>query len=524
MVSGRGRLIMRATRREATAVALLCAMTLVVAAAAPARADIGLIVQEPIGALGFFTRVGHVGVYLSRICPDASPVRMRICRPGERGGVVSRYSALSEHEDYDWAIMPFEEYMHGFGSPELAPLFGAPKLQRVIEDLNFRPLFADTLAGSGDGRPPAGQWTKALATRFDRSLHIFFVATSPADDAAIVAAFNGAANHSRFNFFYRNCSDQAKGIFDLIWPEEQIGSRTSGVTMQTPKGLAKAIVDRADTHPDLQLRVRRYSQLPGTYPRSRSVLFPMENAYKSIAFAPWWFFGGFREVALASMFYHQVVAPFSVNTAEKDFLTPRLGQLTLEQHRLRRQQDDIRLALATSQRHDARRSRLLVQDASVYRRLGEVAREKRDEFERVQGSTRRWQAREREFEAIVRAVDWRRVAPRDLADMLTTRTPHGTSSSGLFRYFDAHGEFYVDPASRGPWMRLALADGRMYATGLSMSQIGEGDSRVAALILVAVLDYALHEPAERRSDVETLDGLFAAFTDVARALPRKGRA
>jgi hypothetical protein len=68
-----------------------------------------LIVLEPIRALGFFTRVGHAGTYLSNICPDGSPVRMRVCRPGESGGVVSKYAPLSEDEDYDWAIVPFEE-------------------------------------------------------------------------------------------------------------------------------------------------------------------------------------------------------------------------------------------------------------------------------------------------------------------------------------------------------------------------------------------------------------------------------
>jgi len=515
---------MRKTRGDGLTAALLLVLSLVFVSAAPARAEIGLIVQEPIGALGFFTRVGHTGVYLSDICPDGSPVRMRLCAPGERGGVLSKYSLFSEYEDYDWAIMPFDEYMHGFGSPDLAPLFGTPGLQRVIEDHDFGELFAQTLKSSSTGRLPEGQWRKALATRFDRTLYIFSVATSPTDAAAIVAAFNGAANKSRFNFFYRNCSDQAKGIFDLMWPDDKIGNRTSGVTMQTPKGLAKALVDRAETHPDLHLRVRRYSQLPGTYPRSRPVLFPMENTYKSIAFAPWWFFGGFREVALVSMLYHQVVTPFSVITAAKDFITPRAAQLTLEQHRLGRQQDQIRLVLATSGRREPPRPTLLVLNASVFRRLGEIAREKQAEIDRVQGSARHWQALEREFAATAQTVDWRHVAPRELAEAITTGALRGQSSNRLFRYFDTHGEFYVDRENRGPWMRLAFDDGRIYATGLSMSHVGEGDPRVAALIQVAVLDDVLHERPAHRANVETVDGLFAAFTRAARTLPRKGDA
>jgi hypothetical protein len=50
------------------------------------RADTGVIVLEPIGALGFFTRVGHAGTYFPNICQDGSPIRMRLCVPGEIAG------------------------------------------------------------------------------------------------------------------------------------------------------------------------------------------------------------------------------------------------------------------------------------------------------------------------------------------------------------------------------------------------------------------------------------------------------
>jgi hypothetical protein len=42
-----------------------------------------------------------------------SPIRMRLCLPEESGGVMSKHSPLSDHEGYDWAIVPFEEYLHG---------------------------------------------------------------------------------------------------------------------------------------------------------------------------------------------------------------------------------------------------------------------------------------------------------------------------------------------------------------------------------------------------------------------------
>jgi hypothetical protein len=190
--------------------------------------------------------VGHTGTYLSNICQDGSPIRMRLCLPGESGGVVSKYSPLSEYENFDWAIVPFEEYMHGLASADFAPMIGTPKLQTAIERYNFGPLFSRALKTSPGEVLPDGQWKAALATRFDRNIYIFTVTTSAADDAVIIAAFNAAPNKSRFNFFYRNCSNQAKAIFALILPQvDTIGDRTSGITMETPKGLAKALVNQS---------------------------------------------------------------------------------------------------------------------------------------------------------------------------------------------------------------------------------------------------------------------------------------
>jgi hypothetical protein len=250
---------------------------------------------------------------------------------GRYAEVEQLLGALAQAAKGDLAIVPFEEYMHGFGSPNFAPMIGTRKLQSAIERYNFGPLFSRALKTTRIGELPEGQWKAALATRFDRNIYIFTVETTGADDAIIVAAFNSAPNKSRFNFFYRNCSNQAKSIFDLILPHiDTIGDRTSGVTMETPKGLAKALVGRALEHPELRLRVRRYAQIPGTFSRSRDVLFPMENTYKSFGFAPSWFFGGFREVALGAMFYHQVLSPFGMLESSRNFISPRAAQLTLE--------------------------------------------------------------------------------------------------------------------------------------------------------------------------------------------------
>jgi len=113
---------------------------------------------------------------------------------------VIRSSTLSENEDYDWAIVPFEEYMHGFTSLDLAPLFGTRRLQYALERYDFGPVLGRALSITAAGAVPDGQWKAALATRFDRSIDVFSVETTPAADAAIVAEYYAPPNKSRFDF------------------------------------------------------------------------------------------------------------------------------------------------------------------------------------------------------------------------------------------------------------------------------------------------------------------------------------
>jgi hypothetical protein len=496
---------------------LLLATGFLLATAAPSHADVGVIIHEPIGPLGFFTRAGHVATYLSNICPDDSPVRMRLCRPGEHGGVVSKYTPFSEHEDYDWAIVPLEEYLHGFGSPALAPVIATRNLELAIQRYQFGPLFSLAMRSESDGTLPDGEWKSTLAARFERALFIFSVSTTPADDEAIVAAFNAAPNKSRFNFFYRNCSDQAKAILDLALPSgDPIGDRIDGMTMETPKGMAKALVDRALNRPDFHLSVSRYAQLPGSFSRSREVLFPLENMYRSLGYAPYWFFGGFREVALAAMVYHQVIAPFSLLSASRDFISPRATELTLEQHQLRRRQDDVRDAFAVAS-DPARRRMLSELSASTATRLRALRREKTAEVELVEGSSAQWRELEGKFRTLVRGVSWTRFAPREALDEFEHYDANGDLSGELLRYVEARGTFEIQ-ADRGAWLTLPLGDGEVCSTGVSESQLLDGDPRLAALILASAIDYNLGQPDGRRDEFARVSALVTLFQEAVRRI------
>lgn len=83
----------------------------VVSLCPPARADVGVILNESLksGLSSKIVAAGHSAVYLSRVCP-VSPVRLRLCEPGEQGSVISTYSNFDEDQRFQWNIVPLSVF------------------------------------------------------------------------------------------------------------------------------------------------------------------------------------------------------------------------------------------------------------------------------------------------------------------------------------------------------------------------------------------------------------------------------
>jgi hypothetical protein len=69
-------------------------VTLVLAICATrAQADAALLMEEPYGEFGRYNPTGHSAIYLNHVCAE-SPVKLRACRTGEHGVVISRYHRI----------------------------------------------------------------------------------------------------------------------------------------------------------------------------------------------------------------------------------------------------------------------------------------------------------------------------------------------------------------------------------------------------------------------------------------------
>jgi hypothetical protein len=483
----------------------------------PCSADVGVLVLEPIKTLGYLTRSGHSATYLSNICPDGSPVRMRLCHAGELGGVVSKYTPISENGDYDWAIVPVERFLNGVASPDLAPLIATEKLREAIEAGNFAPVFASAIQLTADGSRPDGEWKATLATRFDRTIYSFAIATSRDDDRRIVEIFNSATNRSHFNFFYDNCSDQTRSVFSIVLPHSaDVGDRRSGMSMETPKGLVKALVQLALTHPEMKLHAERYVQLPGLSPRSREVLFPMENAYRNLSFAPYWVFGGFREFALGAFVYHQVISRFSVRGAFEQFLSPEASGLTLARYQMK-ESGGQRETPSEPGIWGGGASSVVVRPSTVSGSQ-DLESEWRAQVSHVLGSKAQWTNLEREFRAITSKAARQAMWPDDVRMWLRKSKSTGVLSRRLLERFEADGRYSIDVLGPGPWMTIRLFD-RDSSTGLSLAMIGQGDPALAVLVLAAAIDYDLAVAERHRPPIDQVEWLLSLLRTEEKRLP-----
>ena len=178
------------------AVALLLACVIV----PRAYADAGVILNESLDtSVARITGSGHSAIYLSRICPADSPVKLRLCRPGEQGSVISNYTTLGEDQPYEWNIVPLSVFLYGVEDPDNRPMIGSQKIKHLLEE-RYREKFLAGYCDSESCRTSGkAEWREMVGATISRSLYIFVVKTTVEQDEALIAEFNSAPNVNHFN-------------------------------------------------------------------------------------------------------------------------------------------------------------------------------------------------------------------------------------------------------------------------------------------------------------------------------------
>jgi hypothetical protein len=252
-------------------------VVLLMACAGMANASATLLLEEPYGKLGFFTATGHAAVYLSNICAE-TPLKLRPCKHGELGVVISRYDGVG---GYDWLAIPLIPYLYAVDREEDIPLYADPKLASFLRDQYRRKHLEDVIPDAAHGATPGGNWYELVGTSYDRTVYAFEIETSSAQDAAFIDKYNSLPNESHFHTVSRNCADFAKDVINFYYPRATHRSVVADVGITTPKQIAKTLVKYGARHAKLEFSRYVIPQVPGLEARSAPVHGVVESFLKS---------------------------------------------------------------------------------------------------------------------------------------------------------------------------------------------------------------------------------------------------
>jgi hypothetical protein len=241
-----------------------CVVTFV--GGATSRAAVSLLLEQPYGKLNLINPAGHSAIYLDHVCAE-TPVKLRPCRVGEAGVVLSRYHGI---RGYDWVAMPLVPYLYAVNEvpeiPESIDRAGEIQLREV-----YRRQYLQTIAPDrGDGSAPGGNWYELLGSAFDRTIYGFRVNTTATQDAQLIAAFNDRKNIELYNGLFHNCADFARVTLNRFYPHAVRRNYIADFGLTSPKSVARSLSHYAAKHLEAGLKVFMIPQVRGDLPRSHS--------------------------------------------------------------------------------------------------------------------------------------------------------------------------------------------------------------------------------------------------------------
>jgi hypothetical protein len=456
------------------ALALLCICS-------RAWGDVGIVLNDSLDtSVARVTGSGHSAVYLSRICP-ASPIRLRLCRPGENGSVISNYTTLGEDQPFEWNIVSFNTFVYGVPDPENRPLFASWKIKHLMETNYREKVLGEYCASRHCQTSGSAEWREMVGASSERTFFILTASTTLQQDLDLIAKYNSMPNVNHFNAVKRNCADFAKDVINTYFPHAVHRNIFSDFGLSSPKGIARSFAHYADERPEMHYYVMHFAQLPGTIKRSSDPREGMEQLYRSKKLA----------VPLLAESYPEVPG----GAAGLYLLTGRFNpEHEFERHATSRESElDYQASLAKSDDDEAREAQL---------KLAEL-RERAD----VVGTTAAWKAYREGFDSIVEA------AVRD------GLIPDRASLGHVFKDLSEHGMAYADDRG-GLWMKLQEKDGTSRVVGVSPSTVlaPGSDRKLALAIILANVQDELKTSARRR---ETMPDFQLTWTLLKRAQSQK---
>jgi hypothetical protein len=258
---------------------VLLIMFVLAAGASRALADAALLMEEPYGEFGFFNPTGHSAVYLNHVCAE-SPVKLRTCRPGEYGVVISRYHRIG---GFDWIAIPLVAYLYAVDQVGDIPVTADARLESRLRDeyrRNHLLLIAPDVSEK-QGEIPKGDWIQLIGASYDRKIYGFQIETTLQEDQHLVALLNEGGNVNHFNLFFHNCADFSRTLLNAYYPHAVRRNFVVDFGLTTPKQDARSLTKYAKRHRELTFSTFVIPQVSGTIRRSKPTDGVLESLIKS---------------------------------------------------------------------------------------------------------------------------------------------------------------------------------------------------------------------------------------------------
>ena len=425
-----------------------------------AHADVGVVLNESLdSSIDKLTGTGHSAVYFSRICPE-SPVKLRLCRSGELGSVMSNYINIGEDQPFEWNIVSLSMYLYGVEDPRNRPVFGSYKVKHLLEERYRAKYLTAYCEGPACTTSYKAEWREMVAATLIRSIYIFVVDTTVEQDRELIAEFNSSSNKNHFNGITNNCADFTRRVINTYFPHATNSDYINDFGMTSPKAIARSFTRYAVRHTEANFRVLHFAQVPGTIKRSTECRAGTEQLYHSKKFLiPMIIFADHELPVVAA--YYVLTGRFNPEHELEEYPTAEAKEI------------EHQIQLAKAKRDNARARHLKLVESQ--------------ERARVVGTSEEWKEYRKAFDSITEEAIRSEIVP-DKKDL-----------NRLFKHIDEAGIPLVD-GNGAVWIEISDGDGTSSKVGLSESNALApiSDSRLAYRLILARINYMLKSPKHSR--------------------------
>lgn len=428
-------------------------------ACSEAYGDVGVLLNESLDtSVARITGSGHSAVYFSNICPE-SPIKLRLCRPGELGSVVSNYTTLGEDQPYEWNAVPFSIYLYGVEDPQNRPIFGSRKIKRALEERYREKYLAGFCASHSCQTSNDAEWREMVGAALSRSMYIFIVDTSVEQDLEIIKEFNSQPNVNHFNGVRRNCANFTERVVNTYFPHSASADYINDFGITSPKAIARSFTHYGEKHPEAHFRVLHIAQVPGTIKRSSEARAGTEQLYHS------------KKLLVPMLIFADHELPF---VAASYLLTGRFNpEHELEEHPTAEVTDiSYQIKQAKSEKDTARAEELEA-----------VAGEARKQ---IVGTSKEWQQYRADFDSIAEEAVSQQIIP-DRSEL--DHTFKYLDRAGTPR-LDSNGAVWVEISDKHEISTIGLSASNVFAAGT--------DARLEYEFVLARTDHVLKSPKHSR--------------------------